>query len=107
MSHVARRTWHVARRTSARRTSARRTSARRTSARSHVALGTSHVEMLTTDFDFELPEELIAQEAAPRGASRLLVLDRGRGSTQHAMVEDLPRFLQDGDVLVVNDTRVF
>jgi S-adenosylmethionine:tRNA ribosyltransferase-isomerase len=92
-SHVARSTEHIA-------TSHVGTFARRTW---HVA----RREMLTTDFDFELPEDLIAQEAAPRGASRLLVLDRGRGSTQDAMVEDLPRFLQDGDVLVVNDTRVF
>jgi S-adenosylmethionine:tRNA ribosyltransferase-isomerase len=58
------------------------------------------------DFDFDLPEELIAQEAAPRGTSRLLVLDRASGAIEDAAVADLPRFLQAGDLLVVNDTRV-
>ncbi len=63
--------------------------------------------MRVSDFDFELPPELIAQEAAPRGASRLLVLDRGSGATRHARIADLPRLLAPGDLLVVNDTRVF
>jgi S-adenosylmethionine:tRNA ribosyltransferase-isomerase len=59
------------------------------------------------DFDFSLPAELIAQTAAPRGVSRLLVLDRTSGSVTHANVRDLPRFLRAGDLLVANDTRVF
>jgi S-adenosylmethionine:tRNA ribosyltransferase-isomerase len=59
------------------------------------------------DFDFELPEDLIAQEAAPRGTSRLLVMDRVTGTTRDAAVADLPVFLERGDLLVVNDTRVF
>ena len=59
------------------------------------------------DFDFHLPDELIAQTAAPRGESRLLVLDRGSGAVTHARIRDLPRFLRRGDLLVVNDTRVF
>jgi S-adenosylmethionine:tRNA ribosyltransferase-isomerase len=63
--------------------------------------------VLVSDFDFELPAELIAQEPAPRGESRLLVLDRGRGAIEHATVRDLPRFFHPGDLLVVNDTRVF
>ena len=63
--------------------------------------------MLVSDFDFDLPEELIAQEAAPRGTTRLLVLDRARGTLEHATVADLPRVLRRGDLLVVNDTRVF
>ena len=63
--------------------------------------------MLASDFDFDLPEELIAQEPAPRGASRLLVLDRATGGIEHASVSDLPRFLGPGDLMVVNDTRVF
>lgn len=63
--------------------------------------------MLVSDFDFELPEELIAQEAAPRGQSRLLVVPRGVGGIEHATVSDLPRYLSRGDLLVVNDTRVF
>ena len=63
--------------------------------------------MLVSDFDFDLPEELIAQQAAPRGASRLLVLERGTGATTHAVISALPRLLRAGDLLVVNDTRVF
>ncbi|MBI2219674.1 MAG: tRNA preQ1(34) S-adenosylmethionine ribosyltransferase-isomerase QueA [Acidobacteria bacterium] len=63
--------------------------------------------MRVSDFDFELPPELIAQEAAPRGTSRLLVLDRGSGATRHARIGDLPGLLAPGDLLVVNDTRVF
>lgn len=59
------------------------------------------------DFDFHLPDELIAQAAAPRGESRLLVLDRSSGAVTHARIRDLPRFLRRGDLLVVNDTRVF
>ncbi len=58
-------------------------------------------------FDFALPPELIAQEAAPRGASRLLVLDRATGNLDHTHVRELPRFFRPGDVLVTNDTRVF
>jgi S-adenosylmethionine:tRNA ribosyltransferase-isomerase len=63
--------------------------------------------VLVSEFDFELPEELIAQEAAPRGASRLLVLDRHTGAVRHAAIGDLPRYLRAGDLLVVNNTRVF
>jgi S-adenosylmethionine:tRNA ribosyltransferase-isomerase len=63
--------------------------------------------VLVSDFDFFLPEELIAQEAAPRGESRLLVMDRATGALTHGSVAELPRFFRPGDVLVVNDTRVF
>ena len=63
--------------------------------------------MLVTDFDFTLPEELIAQTAAPRGQSRLLVLDRASREVSHRQIADLPNLLQRGDLLVVNDTRVF
>jgi S-adenosylmethionine:tRNA ribosyltransferase-isomerase len=59
-------------------------------------------------FDFDLPPALIAQEpAAERGAGRLLVLRRDTGRVDHASIVDLPELLRDGDVLVVNDTRVF
>ncbi|HSS78621.1 MAG TPA: tRNA preQ1(34) S-adenosylmethionine ribosyltransferase-isomerase QueA, partial [Thermoanaerobaculia bacterium] len=61
--------------------------------------------MLTSDFDYELPAASIAQEAARRGESRLLVLDR-EGADRHAHVRDLPRLLRPGDLLVLNDTRV-
>ncbi|MEM6454067.1 MAG: tRNA preQ1(34) S-adenosylmethionine ribosyltransferase-isomerase QueA [Acidobacteriota bacterium] len=64
--------------------------------------------MLTDDFDFDLPAEAIAQRAAPRGTSRLLVLppDGDRPLRHDQTVADLPRLLQPGDLLVVNDTRV-
>jgi S-adenosylmethionine:tRNA ribosyltransferase-isomerase len=59
------------------------------------------------DFDFDLPAELVAQEAAPRGTSRLLVLHRGSGTITHTSIRELPRFLTASDVLVANDTKVF
>jgi S-adenosylmethionine:tRNA ribosyltransferase-isomerase len=61
--------------------------------------------MLVRDFDFELPDAAIAQHAAPRGESRLLVLDAA-GAERHRRVRDLPELLRPGDLLVVNDTRV-
>ena len=63
--------------------------------------------MNVSDFDFELPEPLIAQEAAERGRSRLLVVPRAGGPFEHAAFADLGRFLRAGDLLVLNDTRVF
>jgi S-adenosylmethionine:tRNA ribosyltransferase-isomerase len=63
--------------------------------------------MKVSDFDFDLPHELIAQEAVARGRSRLLVLDRASGSYADASIADLPQFLRAGDALVLNDTRVF
>jgi S-adenosylmethionine:tRNA ribosyltransferase-isomerase len=65
------------------------------------------MSMRVADFDFDLPAELIAQEARPRGESRLLVLDRAAAKLEHASVADLPLLLKDGDLLVVNNTRVF
>jgi len=60
------------------------------------------------DFDFDLPAELIAQEPPPlRGGSRLLILNRGSGSLIHSTIAALPDVLEAGDVLVVNNTRVF
>ena len=61
--------------------------------------------MLTSDFDYDLPEERIAQEPAPRGESRLLVLD-AEGPDRHRRVRDLPALLRPGDLVVLNDTRV-
>ena len=63
--------------------------------------------MNVSDFDFTLPPRLIAQSPVERGRSRLLVLERRTGTTTHARVADLPTFLGPGDLLVVNDTRVF
>jgi S-adenosylmethionine:tRNA ribosyltransferase-isomerase len=64
--------------------------------------------MNVSDFSFDLPAELIAQAPAPeRGTSRLLVLHRSSGEVEHAHVSQLPDFLNEGDLVVVNDTRVF
>jgi S-adenosylmethionine:tRNA ribosyltransferase-isomerase len=63
--------------------------------------------MRTTDFDFLLPEELIAQfPAHERSSSRLLRLDGRTGILEDEFFKALPRFLQPGDLLVFNDTRV-
>jgi S-adenosylmethionine:tRNA ribosyltransferase-isomerase len=61
--------------------------------------------MLTSDFDYELPSDRIAQHPAPRGESRLLVLDR-EGPDRHRHVRDLPELLRSGDLLVLNNTKV-
>lgn len=63
--------------------------------------------MNVDEFDFELPADLIAQDALPRGQSRLLVVDRTSGNLNHASIRDLPSYLRRGDLLVTNDTRVF
>lgn len=63
--------------------------------------------MRVDGFDYELPPELIAQEPlAQRDASRLMVVDRETGRWLHARFRDLPRFLHQGDCVVLNDTRV-
>ena len=63
--------------------------------------------MRTSDFDYDLPPEYIAQTPIePRDASRLLVLDRKRGRIEHAIFRELGRFLKASDLLVLNETRV-
>ncbi|MDD4337056.1 MAG: S-adenosylmethionine:tRNA ribosyltransferase-isomerase, partial [Firmicutes bacterium] len=63
--------------------------------------------MRVDDFDYELPEELIAQTPIERrDASRLMVLRRDVKSVEHRSFSDLPGFLRSGDALVINDTRV-
>lgn len=63
--------------------------------------------MLVTDFDYELPQELIAQHPMePRDHSRLLVVDKKTGEIEHEHFYDLVNYLKPGDVLVFNDTRV-
>lgn len=63
--------------------------------------------MRTEDFDFILPEELIAQHPLEqRDHSRLLVLDKHTGSIAHRRFDNILEYLQPGDVLVVNNTRV-
>ena len=61
----------------------------------------------TSDFDFDLPDELIARyPLEDRAASRMLVVDRARGSIEHRKFSDLPHLVQFGDHFVFNDTRV-
>lgn len=75
--------------------------------RAAAATDTPAASTLLADYDFELPARLIAQEpAARRDAARLLVLDRRTGARAHGGIVDLPRLLEPGDLLVVNDTRV-
>src|SRR6185503_3614233 len=62
--------------------------------------------MHVSEFDFSLPDDLIAQQAAPRGESRLFLLDRGTGTRRHATIAELSTILVPGDVLVLNNTRV-
>ena len=63
--------------------------------------------MQLSDFDYSLPETLIAQSPLTvRSASRLMVLKRAEQAIEHAQFEDLPRYLKKGDLLVLNDTRV-
>lgn len=62
--------------------------------------------MLTADFDFQLPGELIAQQPVARGSARMLVFDRGAGSLEHSRVDRFPELLGPDDLLLLNDTRV-
>jgi S-adenosylmethionine:tRNA ribosyltransferase-isomerase len=67
----------------------------------------SEPRLRVDDFDYELPPDAIAQTPAePRDASRLLILDRATGSLEHARFGDIGRWLNPGDLLVVNDSRV-
>ncbi len=63
--------------------------------------------MKTSDFYYDLPEELIAQTPVePRDSSRMLVFDRKSGTTQHKHFYDIIDYLNPGDTLIVNDSRV-
>src|ERR1700758_3892532 len=64
-------------------------------------------DLLVSDFDYELPEELIAQEPpAERGQSRMLVMNRDTGEVSDSRFSELPSQLREGDLLVLNDSRV-
>ncbi|HYT49929.1 MAG TPA: tRNA preQ1(34) S-adenosylmethionine ribosyltransferase-isomerase QueA [Pyrinomonadaceae bacterium] len=64
--------------------------------------------MQISDFDYQLPEELIAQHPlTERDASRMLILDRGTQSWRDSEFKALPDHLREGDVVVINNTRVF
>lgn len=63
--------------------------------------------MRTDDFDFHLPEELIATHPlSDRSASRMLVVDRQKGTIEHKMFADFPSYMGPDDLLVLNDTKV-
>nr|MBR4281742.1 S-adenosylmethionine:tRNA ribosyltransferase-isomerase [Clostridia bacterium] len=63
--------------------------------------------MRTADFDYFLPEELIAQTPAePRDHSRLMVVHRGDGTREHKHFYDIIDYLNPGDALVINETKV-
>ena len=64
-------------------------------------------DLLVTDFDYELPGELIAQEPpSERGTSRMLVMDRATGALRDSQFSEFPALLREGDLLVLNDSRV-
>ena len=61
----------------------------------------------TTAYDYELPKELIAQDPAePRDSSRLMIVHKNDGTTEHRIFRDITEYLNPGDLLVLNDTRV-
>jgi S-adenosylmethionine:tRNA ribosyltransferase-isomerase len=63
--------------------------------------------MKSSELEYELPPDLIAQHPAPsRDASRLLVFERGSGAVRHRRFADLPKELSRGELVVINDTRV-
>jgi S-adenosylmethionine:tRNA ribosyltransferase-isomerase len=63
--------------------------------------------MKLSDFDYKFPEELVAQHPLPeRSASRMMIVDRARGTWTHNNITDLPSILKEGDVLIVNDSKV-
>ena len=67
----------------------------------------NYQSLKTSDFDYFLPKELIAQAPAdPRDSARLLVADRRLGSIEHTVFRNLRDFLMPGDLLVINETRV-
>ena len=64
-------------------------------------------QLLKSDFYFDLPEELIAQDPLEdRSSSRLLVLDKNTGEVEHHIFRDILDYLNEGDCLVVNNTKV-
>ena len=70
-------------------------------------LNADGLKMLTSDFDYHLPPELIAQTPLePRDSSRLLVLDRASGQISHRHFTDIVEYLRPGDVMIFNQSRV-
>lgn len=66
-----------------------------------------HTELKTSDFYYDLPEELIAQHPAdPRDSARLMIVDRRDESFEHRIFRDITEYLNEGDVMVINDSKV-
>src|SRR5690554_3205902 len=66
------------------------------------------MKMKTSDFDFKLPEKLLADRPANyRDEARLMVLDRKAGSIEHKSFKDLIDYFDEDDVLIMNNTKVF
>ena len=64
--------------------------------------------MLKSDFFYDLPQELIAQTPLePRDSSRLMKIDRATGKTEHNHFYNIADYLREGDLLVLNDSKVF
>lgn len=64
--------------------------------------------MKLTEFEFDYPKSLIAKyPIEPRDASRLMVLNREKGTIEHRLFSDLPEYFNPGDVMLVNNTKVF
>ncbi len=67
----------------------------------------AHTDLLTSDFYYDLPQELIAQTPLePRDSSRLMVINRESGDIEHRHFFDICDYLRDGDTLVINDSKV-
>lgn len=80
----------------------------RTGAVSHPVLNPKRNPVRLSDFDYNLPDELIATEPmTPRDHSRLLVIERKSGAIAHRNFFDLPDYLEAGDLLILNNTKVF
>ena len=74
----------------------------------HITTDGTYGIMRVEEFDYDLPRDMIAQHpSGEREASRLLVFDREKGTIEHRRFSDITGYLREGDVLVVNDSRVF
>ena len=68
----------------------------------------AEIIMKTSDFYYDLPQELIAQTPVePRNSSRLMILHKDSGELEHRIFKDLPEYLRPGDCLILNDTGSF
>ena len=67
----------------------------------------AHTDLLTSDFYYDLPEELIAQYPSERrDGCRLMILDREKKTVEHKIFSDIVDYLKEGDVLVINNSKV-